>query len=110
MKKTGTYLEALLIACNQYEDYESSKPAIDMRRMNNFLKESSFTCIQMLNPTLSDIQAELRKAHKDMPSKSESVYIIYFSGKGVVSKDPNTSNLTQLIHENGNLEEFDIIE
>ena len=33
---------ALLIGCTNYDDYESAKPAIDLRRVKNYLRPIGF--------------------------------------------------------------------
>lgn len=81
-KRKGNFLEALLIGCNQYSDYESLKPAMDIRRMNNFLRDNNFNCEKLINPsTLNDVETVIKDTHENLPTKSDSLYLIYFSGK-----------------------------
>lgn len=71
----------MLIACNEYDDYESTKPAMDLRRMNNFLRDNNFNCEKLVNPTQNDVEAAMRNVHENLPAKSDSLFLIYFSGK-----------------------------
>ena len=56
---------------------------MDLRRMSNYLtnKTTFKQCYKLQNPTLKEIEDQLLDIHEQLPQKSESVVLIYFSGK-----------------------------
>eukprot|EP00347_Sterkiella_histriomuscorum_P018201 403346402 len=112
MKSTrnGTFLEALIISCNQYDNYESLKPAMDLRRVNNFLKDNNFNCQKLMNPTLNDVEQQIRDVHENLPTKSDSLFLIYFSGMAKSLSTQISQNIQDSTDESKNQDEPVIIQ
>ncbi|CDW87113.1 UNKNOWN [Stylonychia lemnae] len=100
-------LISLLVGCTNYPDYESAKPAIDLRRVKNYLKTIQFESTEIINPTIIDFKAELTKIQQTMPTVSHSVLFIYFSGKAKIIND---KTCLILMNRDGQELELDVID